>query len=793
MTETSSPAPAEIGEVLHLLQRSGHPVAPHVAARLHAALSADPAAIAQVAAAITPAQRAGASALPDPLPLVRAVSDAVGPALRELDDIEIRLLLSAAVSVDGRVDVALAAVGTTMAAALASGAAAHLTFAAGRLAFADPRVRVHVHGASTLAARATVHAAMADAYRAAGDDALATWHTSLSTLEGDARLVPTLLRLAERALRAGATEWAHAVAREAASHAPADERLCAQVAAGRAALASGLVDDASAWLQAPVAASGDVAAISLAAYVQAVTLREGNVPDADIARVVTPLLDGGASSPEAVDAAVDAVAVAARLHAERCHRADAEAMLAIGERLAHTHARSVAPLRAARRWCAVFGVDRSAGGSDEGASSGSELARIAAALEQAHEERGDIALGMLQSGVGATLGDASPLHGEMAHPRTSPLDEAHRRVVVALVLFWEGQLARARSELADAAAAAPVALVFAGLGVTLARRLDACTDGELRATTLALEATCPTPQARTLQEGFLVDRAIAAYLDGRMTEAATLLALASDGAAGPTDDGLPLPGLDEPSVWLLAGRPDEARRSADRLEPTHRRTTRSQRRSALARTRIATSGADEAAAACRAAAEASRTVTSGYDRGRTEMLIGRRYAMIGELAMARTHLLAASGLFDAAGAVVWRRACEADLALLPSEPVVSVLTAPIALPASGARPGTSSPSTPVPPAPHRPSGARGAPDDGDLLSAACREAWAGVLTERELEVALLVTQGLSNREVAAELYVSVRTVEVHLGRIFTKVGVGSRLTLTVHAHRLAREYASLAG
>lgn len=48
------------------------------------------------------------------------------------------------------------------------------------------------------------------------------------------------------------------------------------------------------------------------------------------------------------------------------------------------------------------------------------------------------------------------------------------------------------------------------------------------------------------------------------------------------------------------------------------------------------------------------------------------------------------------------------------------------------------------------------------------------LSGREREVAELVTTGLSNPQIAEQLYLSVRTVESHLRRIFTKRGAGSR-------------------
>lgn len=53
---------------------------------------------------------------------------------------------------------------------------------------------------------------------------------------------------------------------------------------------------------------------------------------------------------------------------------------------------------------------------------------------------------------------------------------------------------------------------------------------------------------------------------------------------------------------------------------------------------------------------------------------------------------------------------------------------------------------------------------------------------REREVARLVAGGLANREVAARLFISRRTVEANLSKVYAKLGVGSRTEL---ASRLA--------
>ncbi|WP_337589685.1 LuxR C-terminal-related transcriptional regulator [Ornithinimicrobium murale] len=57
------------------------------------------------------------------------------------------------------------------------------------------------------------------------------------------------------------------------------------------------------------------------------------------------------------------------------------------------------------------------------------------------------------------------------------------------------------------------------------------------------------------------------------------------------------------------------------------------------------------------------------------------------------------------------------------------------------------------------------------------------LTARERTVAMLVSQGLSNRQIAARLYLSERTVETHVSAILTKLNVRSR---TGVAARFAR-------
>jgi DNA-binding CsgD family transcriptional regulator len=57
------------------------------------------------------------------------------------------------------------------------------------------------------------------------------------------------------------------------------------------------------------------------------------------------------------------------------------------------------------------------------------------------------------------------------------------------------------------------------------------------------------------------------------------------------------------------------------------------------------------------------------------------------------------------------------------------------------------------------------------------------LTAREREVLQLVAAGRSNREIAAELFISPRTASVHVSNILGKLGAASRGEAAAIAHR----------
>ncbi|WP_433467844.1 ATP-binding protein [Spirillospora sp. CA-128828] len=124
-----------------------------------------------------------------------------------------------------------------------------------------------------------------------------------------------------------------------------------------------------------------------------------------------------------------------------------------------------------------------------------------------------------------------------------------------------------------------------------------------------------------------------------------------------------------------------------------------------------------------------------FERARTELLYGEWLRRVRRRAEARTHLTLALELFEKLGARVWADRANGEL------------------------------------------GATGARQAGSRQAEAPPLVGAGRLTHQELQIVRLAAAGASNREIAARLFLSPRTVGNHLYRAYPKLGVRTRAEL----------------
>jgi len=74
--------------------------------------------------------------------------------------------------------------------------------------------------------------------------------------------------------------------------------------------------------------------------------------------------------------------------------------------------------------------------------------------------------------------------------------------------------------------------------------------------------------------------------------------------------------------------------------------------------------------------------------------------------------------------------------------------------------------------------------DRDSIEERTRRRQVESLTAREREIVLLIATGLTNKEIAAKLHLSEKTVRNGLTVIFSKLGVSTRLELAIRASKL---------
>ncbi|MEV4676856.1 MULTISPECIES: helix-turn-helix transcriptional regulator [Actinomadura] len=144
-----------------------------------------------------------------------------------------------------------------------------------------------------------------------------------------------------------------------------------------------------------------------------------------------------------------------------------------------------------------------------------------------------------------------------------------------------------------------------------------------------------------------------------------------------------------------------------------------------------------------------------FDLARTELLFGHRLRRGRRPRAARAHLRAALRIFERYGAAPWTAQARAELRAAGEA---------VAPPAA------------VPPVPER--GTVGTGGTRAPGTAAPRAASGfGTLTAQQAHIARMAAEGATNREIAARLLLSPRTIDHHLRNVFTRLGIRSRVEL----------------
>lgn len=700
-----------------LARTEAGPVAPNVLARLHADLGGDLTRTEGALRMLTADQRAGLRALPDPLPhgidpVGAAATDAL---LDQLDERNRHVLLIAALSRAGDLAVLEAVSGRTAEELADSCLGEHLLLRAGRFRLADPFLGSHVRRTSAPGQLRAAHRALAGAHTSRDQRTGAAWHRARAALQPEPEAAARLVLAARRLSRRGDTRPAFRLATEAAAHLSGSLRDEALQVAGSAALAEGwLLDAADRFGALFLSGRSRTRYRALGGYLITRTMLDGVVPTADAAGL-RPL----GTDPVALQAWAQAAGIAALLAAERGDRAVMRAWLS------ETRTADAAAGADGRISEPVIALCWLLSGEDEemDAADGSFVAVLHAALRTALAGEVDQALSLLTRHRRARTGVRDPLLDGFTR---SPLAAAYLRVLEALLLVWAGRMSQAHGVLRSAALRYPIALPLAGLGTTLARRLDRAVLGDAGGLSRGM-ATAGTGREP------LSERALGAQLRGAIEDATVAVRLRRD--RGPRPEVLAVPGPDDQSMARAIVAPPDLRGAAEVL------------------TRLE-DGADVEER--HRLAERAKRIRSPFARGRVEMELAAAAAARGDSAAGRHHLRAAIALFADAGAAGWRDAARRRLQRLYSRTD------------RGAEPMTAPVTTVTEP------------------MAVCRATWASLLTARELEVAMLMVEGLPNRGIAERLGLSVSTVEVHTTRLFAKLDVRSRVELTVLAHRVDR-------
>ena len=700
-----------------LLAETGAVLQPAAAAGVIAASHGNPLALREIPRQLTAEQRSGARPLDAPLPVGPAVERAFLSRARRLSEPARRVLLITAVSMAPRVDVITAAAGDDGGGLDEAEAAGLLVLEDDEVVFRHPLVRSAVFAAATSGQRRAAHRSLGRVLRGDPEDR-DLWHRAASSLGPDAELAAALDAAADRArLRCLIDEH---MLRERAARLSANAGERAQ-RLHRAALA---------------AHGGGRSRRAMTLIEEGLEVARDPTVEADLLDARLAIADDLGTVHGHLQSALRHAGTVEPLDADRAERLRARAWLDALERFelgpAHRLARLV--------------------------TTGHTPEALAATARHGLLDLD----GQTAALAAARQGAAAALEGDAASPISAIFAEA------LMVLGHDDDARRLLEHITDRAAAR-------GVSVELVRGLCVASELELRCGYLA-PARVLAERAVEVAEADDIAHCVIRALAARAAVHAVLgdpacgetVKLVLQGAAASADrwsemrayDALgrhalgrgdttaavaaleqverTVPGDAHPN--LLRWRPDlieayvRLERHADaaviqgRLERQAARSPTAWGDAAVARGRALLADRDASDGRFSEAAALAVRV-SQFDLARVELEHGAALRRARHRGRAAAHLQAAAAIFGRLGAADW---------------------------------------------------AERAADDLRACGVTAREGSVALvrdLTSRELEVAMLAAAGETNREIGARLFMSAKTVEVHLGRVYRKLGVRSRTEL----------------
>ena len=704
-----------------ILATSARRAVPGVQARLLAEARGNPLALLELPDGLSAAQLDGRVPLPGAMPLTPRLEGVFRQRISRLPGPAQTALLIAAADDAGELPAVLrAAAGLQLPAGALDPAqqAALIQVTGAAITFRHPLVRSAVYQAATVTERQRVHAALAGALSAEEDIDRRVWHQAMATLTGDEEVAAALEASARRAqLRAGHAPAATALLRAAELSTDETRRVRRVTAAAQAAWDAGQPDRARAAIaRALPRASGQTRThlLHLSGVIEA---RTGSMRQACAALLQG--IEAGSDPSGTLEMLLEAAEAATMC-------GDTATTIRLAGRAA-----GIAPATPRDRLMAAVlaGFASGLAGDHQGAQS--RLAEVEAFAAELDDPR---ALVWASSSVAVA---GNPGHA---------LSYANRAVEAAR---GQGLLSMLPEALEEQAMILiendSFDLGYAAATEGYRLSLDVGHGSGWHLMNMAMvEAVRGDPQARSHAEQALSagQRTESAFLTGYAHKTLGFLDLTAGRPQQAADRLLALttpdgPAFNEftaqeamPDAIEAAARAGRHQAAAGRLETFRGWVAEAPtpgRRALLARCQalLGIRDPDEAFAEAIAAVAALPPL----QRARTELAYGEWLRRERQRTRARGHLRTALETFRTLGAVPWAERAEAELR------------------------------------------AAGETTRRRDVSAAQQ------LTPQELQIAGLVTAGLTNKQIAAQLFLSPRTVDYHLRKVFTKLGVTSRTEL----------------